>query len=148
MVLIGSAVACPGEAQMTGRLRGSSASTESKTSGEITVSGAVSEVSKKQPSGAPAGFNLSMTGSQHGLNVNLGPNLDKKIRQELQAGQAIQVVGSMQSFQGGDYLVAREITINGKQLEIRNGKGFPNYSVGNSTVGHRKYGNTLNGGAR
>jgi hypothetical protein len=91
---------------------------------ETTFGGVIGNVVARNPAGAPSGLNLSMTGARTGLYVNLGPNLRSDLRQSLAAGQPIQVVGLVRSFNGQNYLLARQLIIGNQTIDIRNSNGF------------------------
>ena len=94
-----------------------------KTTDETTFAAAIQEVVAKNPTGAPAGLNLLMTGSQQPLYVNVGPHL----KQSLTVGQVIRVTGIVQNFNGQNYLLARELQIGDQKIEVRNEHGFFTY---------------------
>ena len=70
-----------------------------------------------------AGLNLLMSGTRSDLYVNLGPNLHSAIRQSLSSGQAIQVNGVVHSIGGHNYLLARQLVIGNRTIDIRNANG-------------------------
>ncbi len=90
---------------------------------EITFGGAIGDVVSQSPAGAPSGLNLLMTGTRSDLYVNLGPNLHSDVRQSLSSGQAIQVVGVVHSFGGKNYLLARQLVVGNRTIDIRNANG-------------------------
>ena len=98
-----------------------------KTADETTFGGTIQEALEKNPAGAPAGLNLMMTGSRQNLYVNVGPHLKGVLRQSFSAGQVIRVVGIVRSFNGQNYLLARELEINGQTIEVRNQHGGLTY---------------------
>jgi len=124
MVLFGTVAARPVAAQDTDSPRSFSSLKEWKATDEITFGAAIREVVSKNPVGTPAGLNLLMNGSQGVLYVNLGPNLGDSVTRSLSPGQVIQVVGIVQTFNGQNYLVARQLLIGNQTIEIRNQRGF------------------------
>jgi hypothetical protein len=104
---------------------------------ETTFAAAIQEIVSKNAPGAPAGLNLLMTGSKQALYVNVGPHLGGPIERLLSAGQVIQVVGIVRVFNGQNYLLARELQIGDRKIQVRNQHGFftyPSASTGPSSV--------------
>ena len=124
MVLSCAVTSCPVAAEGGGSPQTAPSLKEWKASDEITFGGTISEVLAKNPVGAPAGLNLLMNGSQGVLYVSLGPNLSDGVKRELSLGQMIQVVGVVHTLEGQNYLLARELTVGGQKIDIRNEHGF------------------------
>jgi len=122
MVILGAA-ARPVAAQNEGSLRTQSLK-EWNAADEITFGSAIREVISKNPVGAPGGLNLLMNGSQGTLYVSAGPFLAESVMQSLAAGQMIHAVGIVQTFNGQNYLLARQLVIGGQTIEVRNSHGF------------------------
>ena len=97
---------------------------EWKATDEIRFGAAILEIVSKNPVGAPAGLNLLMNGSKGVLYVSLGPNLGDGVTRSLSPGQVIQVVGIVQTFNGQNYLLARQLLIGNQTIEVRNQRGF------------------------
>jgi hypothetical protein len=106
-----------------------------KTADETTFGGTIQEALEKNPNGAPPGLNLFMSGSQQALYINVGPHLKGVLRQSLTAGQVIRVTGIVRSFNGQNYLLARELQIGDQKIEVRNEHGFLTYP--SATTGPR-----------
>lgn len=102
---------------------------------ETTFAAAIQQVIEKNPTGAPAGLNLLMTGSQQPLYVNVGPRLGNTIKQSLTAGQVIRVTGIVETLNGQNYLLARELQIGDQTIEVRNEHGFFTYPSASSRSG-------------
>jgi hypothetical protein len=135
IVLLYGATTQPGEAQDATSPRTFAQLKPWKTADETTFAAAIQEVVSKNPTGAPAGLNLLMTGSQQPLYVNLGPHLGNALKQSLIAGQVIRVTGIVQNFNGQNYLLARELQIGDQKIEVRNQHGFLTYpSAGSHSV--------------
>jgi hypothetical protein len=98
-----------------------------KASDETTFAGSIHEIVLKNPPGAPTGLNLLMDGSQRILYVNIGSKLDDAVKQAITPGQVIRVVGVVQTFNGQNYLLARELQIGDRKIEVRNQRGFLTY---------------------
>ncbi len=119
-----------------------------KTTDEITFGAAIGEVVSKNPTGAPAGLNLLMNGSQKVLYVNLGPNLGDNLKRSIVSGKVIQVVGVVQTFNGQDYLLARQLVTDDQKIEIRSQRGFLTHATtGTASRSSRLQSNQF-GGAR
>jgi hypothetical protein len=97
---------------------------EWKTTDEITFGAAIREIVSKNPTGAPAGLTLLTTGSQGVLYISLGPNLGDALTRSLSPGQDIQVVGLVQTLNGQNYLLARQLVIGNQTIDLRNKRGF------------------------
>jgi hypothetical protein len=117
-----AAFAIPAEAQSTPQATSSLKHWDAAD--EITFGGTIEQVVTKNASGTPPGLNLLMSGSQSVLYVNLGPNLSSSVKQQLSTGQTLQVTGIVESFNGTNYLLARELTLGNQKIEIRNAHGF------------------------
>jgi DNA/RNA endonuclease YhcR with UshA esterase domain len=121
-LLLSASSAISAEAQIS--MQAASSLKQWNATDEITFGGAIEQVVTKNASGTPPGLNLLMSGSQSVLYVNLGPYLSSSVKQQLATGQTIQVTGIVQSFNGTNYLLARELTLGNEKLEIRNAHGF------------------------
>lgn len=119
-----SIAARPLAAQNTSSLQTSPSLKAWNAADEITFGAAVREVVSKNPDGAPAGVNLLMSGSQETLYVSVGPYLTDQVKRSLTTGQMIQTVGMVQTFNGQNYLLARQLVIGGQTIEVRNSHGF------------------------
>lgn len=71
-----------------------------------------------------AGLQLVIDGPQGSLTASLGPNVSREVRQSLSEGTPVQISGQMQTIDGKQYLLARKLTIDGKQIVVRNENGF------------------------
>jgi hypothetical protein len=127
MVLLYTGTARPVAAQDTRSSQSHSSLREWKASDETSFGGAVQEIVSKNPPGAPAGLNLLLDGSQWVLYINVGPKLDDNVKQALTPGQVIRVVGVVRTFSGQNYLLARELQIGDRKIEVRNQRGFLTY---------------------
>lgn len=132
MVLSG-AVTAPSVAAQENSPHSAPSLTEWKATEEITFGAAIAEVAKN-PIGAPAGLNLLMTGSQTVLYVSLGSNLGDDIKRSLTPGQVIQVVGVVQSLNGQNYLLARQLLLGDQTIDIRNSRGFLTHPLNKATL--------------
>ena len=121
---------------------------EWKANDEITFGAAIREIVSKNPTGAPAGLNLLTTGSQGVLYVSLGPNLGDAITRSLSPGQVIQVVGIVQTLNGQNYLLARQLVIGNQTIELRNKRGFLTHPSTNTRARAAAHAQSEFGGAR
>ncbi|HMF54402.1 MAG TPA: hypothetical protein VK593_08640 [Edaphobacter sp.] len=122
-----------------------------KTSDEITMSGVIQQVLTQPPEGGPLGFNFVMTASQKPLTVNAGPMLTDKVREQLRAGQSIEVTGLTRTINGQSYLLAREMVVGGQIIQPRNKNGFLVHSLADPNrpaARSKRVENNLQGGAR
>jgi hypothetical protein len=149
MVLLCAAASISAASQETKRFQAATLSTEWKTSDEVTLAGTIQQVFTKKPSGAPGGVNLLMSGSQNGMIVNLGSGLDQQTQKSLASGTSIEVIGLVHRAQGEEYLLARQITLAGRTLQVRSANGFPIHTSSQTASPHARHiQSTLNGGAR
>ena len=91
---------------------------------DITMSGAVQQLITAHKADTPVGLQLVVDGPQGSFTASLGPNLSREVQQSLSEGAPVQISGQMQTIKGQQYLLARKLTINGKQIVIRNENGF------------------------
>jgi hypothetical protein len=91
---------------------------------DITMAGTVQQLITTHPSGTPVGLQLVVDGPQGSFTASLGPNLSREVQQSLTEGAPVQISGQMQTFNGQQYLLARKITVTGKQIVVRNDNGF------------------------
>jgi len=113
---------------------------------EITVAGTIQQVPSERVPGSPAGLHLLVNSPQGVLDASVGPYLTKDVQRALSAGQQIQVVGLIQTINGHNYLLARQLVLAGRQIPIRNEHGFfihPQSRPGNRSVPGQS---ELNGG--
>ena len=89
---------------------------------DITMAGKVEQL--VTTTGTPAGLQLAVDGQQGSFTASLGSSLSREMQQSLSQGASVQISGTMQTIDGKQYLIARKLTINGKQTIIRNENGF------------------------
>jgi hypothetical protein len=95
-----------------------------KPAQDVTVSGTVQQLVKTHVPGAPAGVQLLIASPQGAVTASLGPNLSRTLLQSMSKGAAIRISGGMQTINGKEYLLARNLTIGGDQIIVRNEHGF------------------------
>jgi hypothetical protein len=95
-----------------------------KPAQDITVSGTVEQLVKTHVPSAPTGVQLLVAAPQGAVTATLGPNLSRAVLQSMSKGAAIQISGVMQTIDGHEYLLARNLTIGGNQIIVRNEHGF------------------------
>ena len=95
-----------------------------KPAQDITVSGTVEQLVKTHVPGTPTGAQLLIAAPQGAVTASLGPNLGHTVLQSMSKGAAIQISGVMQTIDGNEYLLARNLTIGGNQIIVRNEHGF------------------------
>jgi len=114
---------------------------------EVTVIGRVERLESHPASGGPGGFHLFISASDKTVDAHLGPFLSKQNREALQPGQLVQIVGRNQNIHGRDVLLARELTVGGRLVNLRNGRGvIVRERPARRSAGERKTG--LNGAAQ
>jgi len=91
---------------------------------EVRLNGTVQEVITKHVVGSPAGVHLLVVGPQGTVDAHVGPFLAEDVRESLQAGLPVQVVGAMETLHGRQYLLARQIIFGGRLVTVRSANGF------------------------
>jgi len=70
-------------------------------------------------------MHLLVAGPQGTLDAHIGSFLAKDVREALQAGLPIQIIGAMETLHGRQYLLARQIIFGGRTITVRSANGFP-----------------------
>ena len=91
---------------------------------ETTLIGNIQQLVTKNDPGSPAGVHVLVAGTQGVVDVQVGPFLSKATKEALQAGAPVQVVGAMMQFHEKQYFLARELSVNGRTITVRNARGF------------------------
>ncbi|MGA8866900.1 MAG: hypothetical protein WB510_08020 [Candidatus Sulfotelmatobacter sp.] len=95
---------------------------------ETTLNGTIQEVVTKHTPGSPAGMHLLVAGPQGVVDTHVGAFLSKQTRAALRVGMPVQIVGAMAPIHGKQYFLAREMTVGGHMVTIRNTRGAPVFS--------------------
>jgi hypothetical protein len=90
----------------------------------LAIAGTIRQVITATAAGAPAGIQVVVEAPQGSFTASLGPNLSRDVQQRLSSGTPVQISGAMQAIDGKEYFLARTLTIDGKQVVIRNEYGF------------------------
>lgn len=118
---------------------------------EITLDGWIQTVVTKHTPGSPAGIHLMVMGPEGLVDAHVGPFLDKEMKSALQEGAPVRIVGAMASLRGNDYLLARQLTVDGRTITVRSEHGLlaPIRSTAHRHAAIKKQSKTQsNGGAR
>jgi len=91
---------------------------------EITVVGTIRQVLTERAPGRPQGINLVLAGPQGVFDVPVGPFLASDVKESLSTGQQVQIAGTLRTLNGKSYLLAREMTVAGRQVTVRNDRGL------------------------
>ncbi len=94
------------------------------SSGEITALGTIRQVVSDRVAGSPSGVHILVDGPLGSFDASLGSSLPKDLLQALSDGGPVQITGTVRSVNGKDYLMARQLTVAGHQVTIRNVNGF------------------------
>jgi hypothetical protein len=113
---------------------------------EITLAGTIQEAIAKPLPGSPAGLHLLVQAAQGTVDVHVGPYLPKDMREALQPGTTVQIVGAMVTLHGNNYLLARYMTFGGRTVLVRSENGFLVRSQASRTTTQK--GSQLGGGAQ
>jgi hypothetical protein len=91
---------------------------------EITLVGTV-KASVSQPApGSPAGSHLLISSGGRVVDAHLGPFLSKENREDLKPGQLVQITGVNEKAHGKTILLVRQLIFSGRQVTVRNERGF------------------------
>jgi len=91
---------------------------------EVVLSGTIQQVITRHKFGSPPGMHLLVTGPQGTVDAHVGSFLAKDVQAALRAGTSVKVIGAMEQLHGQQYLLARELTFNGRVINVRSSNGF------------------------
>jgi len=103
---------------------------------EVTLVGTVQELVTHPAHGNPPGLHVLVSSSGKLVDAHLGPFLSKENQQSLHTGQLVQIIGVHEQVHGRDILLARQLVFAGRQVTVRNERGF--LVRGRSGLGPRK----------
>jgi hypothetical protein len=119
---------------------------------EITINGNIQEVVIKHGAGSPFGLHLLVAGSKGTVDAHLGQYLTKDTQDSLHSGTPVQIVGAMETIQGKNYLLARQLIFSGRLITVRSQNGFLLHALSPNTSrsgqSESKFRTELTGGAR
>jgi hypothetical protein len=95
-----------------------------KPAQDITVTGTIQQVIKAHVLGTPIGVQLLVNTPLRAVTASLGSNLSRTVLQSMSRGAAVRIAGVMQTVNGKEYLLARNLTIGDDQITVRNEHGF------------------------
>jgi len=91
---------------------------------ENAIVGTVKELVIHPEPGTPVGLHILLSTSGGTVDAHLGPYLSKDIQEALKTAPMVQVIGVTQTIGGKDIVLARQLTFSGRQVTIRNERGF------------------------
>jgi len=91
---------------------------------EVALNGTVQRVITARKFGSPPGMQLLVTGPQGTVDAHVGSFLAKDVKAALRPGTPVKVVGAMEQLHGQQYLLARQISFNGRVVNVRSSNGF------------------------
>jgi hypothetical protein len=95
----------------------------------ITAVGTVEKINEYTGPGGWSGTHLTLKTQDSVLDVHLGPTSFLAHQGfTFSGGEQVEVTGSKIKYQNGDVLVARELKMKGKVLQLRDERGFPKWS--------------------
>lgn len=94
------------------------------TAHEVTLIGTVKEFVTHHVAGSPLGLHILISTSGKTIDTHIGPLLSKQIQETLHVGELVQVIGVHENVNGKDVLLARQLTYGGRQVMVRNERGF------------------------
>ncbi len=91
---------------------------------ETTFEGTIQEVVLKHTPGTPGGMHLMVAGPRGLVDAHIGPFMTKQTKEALQAGVPIRIVGASAEAHGKTIFLARQLTVDGNTVTVRNPRGF------------------------
>ncbi len=91
---------------------------------ETTMAGTVQEVLAEPQAGGLRGVHLLVAGPQRMVDAHLGAFLSKETKDSLHAGMQVQLIGALIQLHDKEYLLVRELSIDGHTVVIRTQRGF------------------------
>ena len=90
---------------------------------EITFTGTIEQTMTKAPAGSPMGLHLMVTNSDGSVDAHLGPYMSKATLEALHVGTPVEIVGAVEIAHGKSILLAREVSVGGRTIKVRNENG-------------------------
>jgi hypothetical protein len=112
---------------------------------EVTLVGTVQEFVTQHIAGSPMGLHVLISTSGKTVDAHIGPVLSKQLQETLHVGELVQVVGVRENVHGKNVLLARQLIYGGRQVTVRNERGFLVHPASHPEV---HYGKAANGGVR
>jgi len=112
---------------------------------EVTLVGTVKEFVTHHKAGSPMGLHVLIFASGQTVDAHIGSVFSKQIQETLHVGELVQVVGVRENVHGKDVLLVRQLIYAGRQVTVRNERGF---LVGTGSQPEVHEGTTANGGVR
>jgi hypothetical protein len=91
---------------------------------EVTLVGTVKEFVTHHIAGSPMGLHVMISTSGQSVDAHIGPVFSKQIQETLHVGELVQVVGVHEKVHGKDVLLVRQLIYGGRQVTVRNERGF------------------------
>jgi len=91
---------------------------------ETILAGTIQDVVTKHTAGSPAGVHLMVFAAKGVVDAHLGPFLSKETKDALQTGMPVQIVGATVRLHDKEFFLARQVTIGGRTITIRNTRGM------------------------
>jgi hypothetical protein len=91
---------------------------------EVTLVGTVKEFVTQHVAGSPVGLHVLISASGKTVDAHIGPVLSKQVQETLHVGELVQVVGVRENAHGKNFLLARQLIYGGRQVTVRNERGF------------------------
>jgi len=92
---------------------------------EITVTGNIEQVVTSNEPDTLAGVHVLVRNSGGLVDAHLGAFLSNDVREALQVGTPVRIVGGNAELHGKQYLLARELCLGGQTIVLRNKRGVP-----------------------
>jgi DNA/RNA endonuclease YhcR with UshA esterase domain len=120
--------------------------TSKSKSSDIVVTAIIQQVVPNHASGISAGFHIMLGTPQGVLDASVGPYLELDIQQTLIAGKQIQVFGQVKTIHEQNYLLVRQLVVDGKVIAVRNDHGSLIRTRPQERTHTQSYSNDQNGG--
>ncbi len=91
---------------------------------EVTLVGTLKEFVTHHVAGSPTGLHVLISTSGQTVDAHIGSVLSKQIKESLHVGELVQVVGVHEKVHGKDLLLVRQLIYGGRQVTVRNERGF------------------------
>lgn len=112
---------------------------------EVTLVGTVKEFVTHHIAGSPTGLHVVISISGQTVDAHIGTVFSKQIQETLHIGESVQVVGVHEKVHSKDVLLVRQLIYGGRQVNVRNERGF---LVGTGSHPQVYQGAAANGGVR
>ena len=90
---------------------------------EVVVTAIIQQVIPNHSSGIPVGLHLMLGTPQGVVDASVGPYLSPEVQLALIAGKTVQVIGQVKAIHDQNFLLARQLILDGHSVMVRNDHG-------------------------